>query len=1125
VTPLGKKTLIVAGLAAVVAGASLAAWGCSSNPVNVPVRTFERAQKVDVMCLRVLVEDPPGSGLLTKIPAEPVAQDNCAPVPVGVDSSTLPYHLYALVTQTSRGEVALVDLTSGSVVDEDRSTPGINFIPVGALPTDIAVAYDGAMAFVSSAQPNKPAIYGIPSQHILGDSQWPVPADFPASRLAPPTLPSLPACSLPQVPTALSIVKRDTATTGPAYEVMAVLAASASGGAKVVTIDPRPFLRAGSGDAGGVDGGDAGPAIDPGSLEPCPVTASVDLGDEKLLPAAFAAGAPWDDGVKYVAGGVDLRRTLPAAAASCASSGAPDGGVFEAGVSDAAADAASEAGDGGLPDGEMPFDFGPYDRPRPTSLALDDQRFVLYVADDSLPLIHVIDVSTPGAPRELAPLLATSLDEPTRKVSVGAIALSPATRDFKRFLYAVDAKQGSLLVYDVTAGIASARTPLVRPHPELNPFQPSDRLVFNAPVAAVSFVKHDWPLLTNNGAAISGKTGLLCNPNPNAQQDPTNATTIGQTDEALGAAYRPASGLVAVTLGAYRLRGVFGFVTLTNGQVVAIDVDDWDAPCRRPDPLGEDKFSFPAPDGGADGAATFDQIITQTSALAPPEPAATSSTDTDPYHAPNSDVAKKATVNNTSQEAFFPVSAPHRTRSGFFLRNDPQTGIHQPNLIGLPTLFLQNAAKPTTGADGLANPIMLPTFSTYADPSYIKNPTEPDPANRLLTLTSSAPVKDPWSPAFAIPGMNTTPGVRFAWEDPQVHIDQDWQVIYEGVLPGFDGISTTIAPTQGETPYFTLTLQAPNAQLCRRGVEDQALGNARVDAETAEMTQLGYPTYIDPHTWTGDYVQLADDILPQGDPYWSETNDNCWDESLKTADQRQNACQNAYGSLSDATPTPFRDFPILEAYDDRLVIGRFGYADPANPATVNRQIVGRDASNVSTMKLMRCCFHHQTTFKVRTGGRWIATGTSVGYLHHVTADAGGRCVQSCDPREVLLNARAGDVPRPDPKSSVAPDRNSPLAMRNPMFAFVMWSGAPPVATPQNQHPGHTTSQRDMTWKFSTRGQFLPLQLLLAANTTAIAPQSMRFIESLGQLAVVDGASQGLVLIDLNNVGLAHSPYF
>jgi hypothetical protein len=36
---------------------------------------------------------------------------------------------------------------------------------------------------------------------------------------------------------------------------------------------------------------------------------------------------------------------------------------------------------------------------------------------------------------------------------------------------------------------------------------------------------------------------------------------------------------------------------------------------------------------------------------------------------------------------------------------------------------------------------------------------------------------------------------------------------------------------------------------------------------------------------------------------------------------------------------------------------------------------------------------------------------------------------------------------------------------------------------------------------------------------------MRFIDSLGQLAVVDGAQQGIVLIDINTLQFAHNPYF
>ena len=65
----------------------------------------------------------------------------------------------------------------------------------------------------------------------------------------------------------------------------------------------------------------------------------------------------------------------------------------------------------------------------------------------------------------------------------------------------------------------------------------------------------------------------------------------------------------------------------------------------------------------------------------------------------------------------------------------------------------------------------------------------------------------------------------------------------------------------------------------------------------------------------------------------------------------------------------------------------------------------------------------------------------------------------------------------------------------------------------------------MAWQFSTRGQFSPLSLNLASTNASVSPQTMRFIDALGQMAIVDGASQGLILIDLNLLEEAHAPYF
>jgi hypothetical protein len=143
----------------------------------------------------------------------------------------------------------------------------------------------------------------------------------------------------------------------------------------------------------------------------------------------------------------------------------------------------------------------------------------------------------------------------------------------------------------------------------------------------------------------------------------------------------------------------------------------------------------------------------------------------------------------------------------------------------------------------------------------------------------------------------------------------------------------------------------------------------------------------------------------------------------------------------------------------------------------------------------------------------VGGGAGVGFLSHVTTGDGGRCVTSCDPRESLLNGRLFTSP-PGVGVTLPSQRNSPLATRNPMFS--MWMRGGDNALPP---------ARDTQYSFSTRGQFRTLFVSVAGGSTAVSPQSTRYIEALGQLAVVDGASQGLVLIDLRAVTVARAPYF
>jgi hypothetical protein len=1141
----------------VAASAAVAALlpGCGTTPPNLANVSLHGSQKTSVLCMTV--NDAFGNPLN---PYFPLAQSECAAVPANVAGGPLANHLFALVTQPTAGAIAVVDLTAGGIVDVDKSTPGVDFVPVGASPTDVVVSPLGTRTFVSSADPSRPALYGIDDTQILGSGNQLINGTplRPALKLT-----DLPACALPQPPVALAIVPT-TAPSGQAgagdagtgdagdgggsaapaengYAVVALLGPSAKGPASIITIDPEALFSTAH-----------------GTLAPCTSLGAV-LGGAVLsdqgLPASIPASSPWPDGVVYDDAGVSL----------------PVPGCFELGDGGAGDGGQADAGDVG---GAASLPFG---LPQAPSIAMRSDQPILYVGDSVRPIIHVFDLHDPVHPMEIDPLLATSVVDPTRRISVGAIAVSPPTRDFKTYLYAVDASPGAggtLMVYDVTDPVASPHTPLIRPHPELTPLAPPDRLSFAGPVATVAFAQHDWPLPSQvDPNHFLQYTGLLCNPNPNAHPD---AGVFADN----GAYYRVDQALLIQSMDTQggtiesfptRLRGIFAFATLSNGNVVTIDVDDWDAPCRRPDPMAIGAVT--GPDG-----VTYDAGVP--GSLAVPEPAPGPG-DLDPYHAPVAYNAALGDVGAVTLEGFFPVSAPNRARSAFLLRNDPVTGLHIPNMLGAPQLLNSSGAPVAVSLNG-TSPLLLPTPlpAGFVDPTYYTNPAEPNPNGRgpytspSLGVANDAGIMQTTLGGVLVPASPNTAavGVRVSFDDPTAHQDQDWSVTYEGALPTVSGIAASIASMQPVTDpdaYQSLLFSAPGARFCARGIEDWNVGQARANRMLGALaTAFGgtAPTGINEPTlptWTADYVEIVDDLLPNTDPYWSETSavNDCWDGDLADppasgdaggdassgegldasfdaglgsplAQNRFNFCFQTYGAADTADNFLSRDLPILNANDDWLEVGRFAW-DGDTERTTGRTIVGPDltnpARNRNYLRPIRCCFHHKATFKVRTGGEWVAVGSVVGLLHQVVKESDGTCRPSCDPGNALLNARSFDVPWSSAPACVAPtappdiDRDSPLAMRNPMFSYVVWGACGPAPANLNDH---TLAARDLSWKFSMRGGFSPLTIPLVSPTIGggVNPQSMLYIPSLGQMAVVDSEAQGLVLLDLNLVAVSHN-YF
>ncbi|MBN1652646.1 MAG: hypothetical protein JXA30_02600 [Deltaproteobacteria bacterium] len=113
---------------------------CSDEPEPVQMYSFERPEKVALACFKVS-KNKAGDSVNTPKPLE-----KCL-----TRKEETPYHLHALVTQTSRGEVATVDLIERQVVDTRPDIPGITFVSVGEVPKAIVVPRIHAeMTYVAS---------------------------------------------------------------------------------------------------------------------------------------------------------------------------------------------------------------------------------------------------------------------------------------------------------------------------------------------------------------------------------------------------------------------------------------------------------------------------------------------------------------------------------------------------------------------------------------------------------------------------------------------------------------------------------------------------------------------------------------------------------------------------------------------------------------------------------------------------------------------------------------------------------------------------------------------------------------------------------------------------------------
>jgi hypothetical protein len=145
---------ILAILVAALAWAATTA--CNQQTIQTPIRSFDRPSDVALTCAQYFTDqngfnvrplgdcDPNVAATLT----QPASADPSFAVPLGPNPYT-PF-VVALVTQSARGELALVDGAQNRLIDVDPLKPGYGFLPVGRLPEHVRTSADGCFAVTAN---------------------------------------------------------------------------------------------------------------------------------------------------------------------------------------------------------------------------------------------------------------------------------------------------------------------------------------------------------------------------------------------------------------------------------------------------------------------------------------------------------------------------------------------------------------------------------------------------------------------------------------------------------------------------------------------------------------------------------------------------------------------------------------------------------------------------------------------------------------------------------------------------------------------------------------------------------------------------------------------------------------
>lgn len=929
--------------------------------------------------------------------------------------------LFALMTQTATGEVAVINvpnnpasLHSGEgIVDIDPSVPGYGFLHVGGLPSKIVSTPGGSLSVVAVTEAGKPGLFALPTRCVGA----PTPGASGAAGMDRDLI-SWPACSLPVAPGSVAII-------------------NAPDSANLCDGSPSPRAETvGKGADGSVD-------------------------DSCVAEIARSTGEPGPKGRRKIVVTLPDRHSVAIIDAAWLAQGQP--GEF----SDCLIEAELPLSASFTPASQvLPPDLQVNGepsamqssqtvdkKPLPSGIAVDDK--MLYVGDGAVPVIHRVDLSNPCAPVEEAPLLARSFDHPERVVTTSKVAVSPLTPSGRKFVYAIDeydSPTASIMAFDVSPG-ATDPTPIIRPRSPQIASEPPDRIQFSSAPRDIKFFERDRPIVhSTTGNVVEG---VACDPMP--------------ANSGIGTQYRSKSEYVGGAR-AVELRGIFGAALLTSGQVAVVDVEDFDAPCRRPavgnTEAGEEDFR------GCKGDP-IDLFVDSTG------------------------------FRTVTDEVSCHMVEPHRPRAASLGLTDATRGIHAPSLRGFPQLRIPDQVQ-QTGPDDRPK-LLAADFVLRANPGEeSKSPAQVFVGTGLYSSRSGD------NSLEVAPATAQRNSVALPFNEPRAYNASDnWTLTYEGtlteILPaGFVRVDDPSTPFTGSA----FTLHDPSIGFCDRGIHDEALMRT-VGAERLGITD---PTKLDnfvaDHT---DYVVLVGKFPEADDAAW--INSQCG----------RDACIRTFGDFDPAVassqPSPEREFRIVDSLQQWLKL------EPRGGANEELKSMAECCFPSGATYVVRAS--NQWVLRTDSGGArhrvravWQNPDSA-----HPYKEAQLDCAFDPSPRKRLYESRVFEMCSGTQCTDVVGTTTvtkDECAYSDPSVGVI--AGEPAERCIYDSatarfalYRGNRPSVRDMSFAWQTMGGFAPMRIEFSVLSAQVSPMSLASLPSMDLLTVVDGSSLGLVLLSLDNL--------